>query len=370
MELLKEFAKVGKDVLKQLSNYITVKEENLILQKVFNYKKEKNFDKCPNDCIYNIQRKTNLNNFDTLYCDNYCELSISSETNLTENSEANNQISYKQINSSKYSNQKIRLSKLQIKLFLLYHFCQVSEKGFVLNINEIELAKALKCSLKSIRNSNNRLHDLHLVGLSQTRNHTFSLKIIGYEKYHDDKSKGGTGYVNMPVEQFRIFLEVDDVNALRIQLKQLLKTDYDCFVKKEISTYKYKDIRNGLPRYISNCNVKKLVQNNQSTFETIIKDNGIEFRLLNAFNGKLLKEEKENNYRTRFDKLLTDKGIKKAELFIFNNDLVSLSFEYGFNIVEQNVKEIFTKFNISEIDNFGGFVRQYIRNYHIDRLVA
>ena len=177
---IKEFAKVGKSALIRLAGTI----ENF---KIIETHDVVNFEGCNKDCPFYQERCNSPANFDSTYCDDYCRKHITTTLKSSYYNETNR---YKLNGTSKWKTPippktEIRLSKLQVKQFLLYHFKNVDRYGIIKSLSEQELADNLGCTLRTVRNNNKRLVDLGFISFSHAGfNNYINVRILGYQNYH------------------------------------------------------------------------------------------------------------------------------------------------------------------------------------------
>ena len=350
---LKETAKIGKSLLIRLAGII----EN---HKKIEYDKILDFKNCSSDCPFLVKRNQCLDTFDDTYCSFHCKKNISYIPKSVYYNEKNR---YKLI-----SFENVRLSKLQIKQSLLYHFQNVDNNGFVKYLSEEKLAKELNCSLKTINNNNKRLVDLGFIAYSNTGDNLFNLKILGYEYYHLTKREGGTGYITMSSHLLESLLKIENVNSLRLEIRKLLKADNDSTSDTTTSSYTYTEIKRFLPRYMSKSTIKKIASTQSAGLITIIHDNCIEFEIDKGYDGKLLRKEKQLVYVDEIKETL-----KEVELEIDSRaveDLSNMAFEYGIDIIKQALTDISIIYDKVEVYNYCGLVRNYIRNMSFQNIIA
>lgn len=259
---------------------------------------------------------------------------------------------------------KKRLSRLQKLQFLLYHALDVGKGGFIKNVSEKEIANILDCTVKTVRNNNKRLSELHYIAFSKITSDRFNVLIYDYNTYHLSAKEGGHGYIVMSVDLLMELIKIKNVNALRLELRKLVKfDDYNIkTTKPKPVKYTYKEISNFLPSYINyKAKIEEIMQKTPNTFDVAKTENGIKFKLKNIYNGKIIKKGLQRKYNSYIQNYCTRKGIVLREGEC--EDLVQMSFEYRFNVVMEafaEVNEDYIQKGDKYIKNFGGLVREII----------
>lgn len=177
-----------------------------------------------------------------------------------------------------------RLSKLQVKQFVLYHFIDIDRFGIVKNISLLEIAEKLKCTVNTIKNNNERLRELEYIDYTSYNDGIYSVRLRDYTKYHLTKREGGVGYITMTSDVMNQLIDIDDVNLLRLEIRKLIKYDEVNIENHTEETnegeYSYNDIRLFLPKYKSyKKSIATLLNTKQTIFDTEIKEKKISFNL-------------------------------------------------------------------------------------------
>lgn len=329
---LKELAKVGKSVLRQLSGSV----EKYSLVEV----EENHADICPYADLSDQNLRDKL-------CSAFCNHTAEPKAHIL----------------------KYRLSKYQILQFLYYHFLPVDSMGIVSNISEREVAEKLGCTLRTVRNNNAVLADLELIHYSRYDSQHFNVMIIPYTSYHENKENGGSGYLPFYLKHFELLLETDNVNTLRFELRMLMKYDSDAprrkfnkieaseITKKETETFMAKHVRT-LPM------LSQTVQKKSDAFQIEFVGSTVFFLMDERFNGKLIKEQNEKLFTSELEKCLENSHVSITLRADFDS-LVQLSFEYSLNEVLDALKEWHMDIHFNEsaryVSNPGGYIRTKIR---------
>jgi hypothetical protein len=338
---LKELAKIGKSLIRQLSSAI---ERYEILDST-----SSQAHVCPFANVEDEKLRKKL-----------CELNCP-DTQITEA-------------HSKISVYHKRLSKLQILQLLYYHFLPIDSRGVVVSISEKQVAEKLGCTVRTVRNNNAVLENLGIIYYSNSGEGRFNVMILPYKTYHATKEEGGSGYLNMSKEYFTLLLQINNVNALRMELRKLLVYDNDTakrtYKKSEVSYISKNDWKMFLPKYThSERMLQTIAESGTKAFKTTTEHATVYFVMDSRYNGKILKEQKEKLYLETLSKELSThfSFIEKKHLV----DLVQLCFEYSFTEVVEAVQQWMGECSLDpdkkRIVNVGGYIRTLVRKNRMEK---
>lgn len=271
----------------------------------------------------------------------------------------NNNIYFNEANRFRINKNK-KLSKLQIKQILLYHFLGVDNNGIVKNISINSIAQTLNCSTKSIKNNNKRLIELNYMCMALIDSDRFNILLMDYKHYHLPSYQGGTGYITMSKELMEEIINDSSVNSLRLKIRTLIAFDnkniYSDTVEK--AYYSYNDLKRFLPYYLRSKNIINNLLDNKIFLYNIEKD-GIYFRLKNEYNWKLTKENIIITFSEEIKHNIEGLNIKDKEM----QDLYQMSIQYGLDKVKNALDIIKNESKNITIRNIGGLTRSIIEEY-------
>lgn len=357
---LKKFFKVGKITMLKMTSvqnlYKNVNKSNVTSDRVI----ERNKDNCSNCIMYkkhieyitnsksNNDKKNEIEKtlqYFNRYCKEYCTKSY--YTKSTSNGK------------------KERLSRLQLCQLLLYHALGPDEKGFVRNISEKEVASILGCTVKTIRNNNIRLVNLNYILLSKYTEDKFNILLLDYKNYHLSSKEGGRGYITMSSDLFIKLIKINNVNSLRLEIRNLVKFDDQNVkrIKVRKASYTYKKIRSFLPDYMNYQIIKnKVIKETSGVFDITKTNEGIVFALKSEYNAKLQKKKLSKKYEICFKNYCMSKNIPLTQKDY--DDLVQMSLEYRFNDVIDALSIVYRNYYLKDvnIENYGGLIREIIES--------
>ncbi|PLS19722.1 hypothetical protein CVD28_04735 [Bacillus sp. M6-12] len=360
----KEIGKVGKKLLVMVAGVCQNYKEEMIVEEIdfdscptdcplFRFDVEKKRNVCMENCLHNRQMKTPK----VVYMNERHKYNIKKELVVEDN----------------------RLSKYQLLQLVSYHFLGVDSRGVVPFVSAKQLAEKFDCTVKTIKNNNKRFVELGLISITHYSSDLFSVDIQGYEDYHLTKMEGGTGYVQMSKNFLEALVTLDNVNSMRLAIRALLQYDNEVELKqKEQCYYSYNDIKRFMP---SNINHKKIIDElllkTKHIFDFEATDKGLFISLKDEFNGKVQKQQKEEEFKSTITGHMIDvnrglfmAGEESVELLDSDTeDLSHLSMEYGVDLVIEAL-DIYIDFQRNQstpekINNVGGFIRTVIRNNFI-----
>lgn len=346
---VRDFAKIGKSMLVLLSgvqeNYKTVETKKTINESVC----------IRTGCPIFTAKKDNPQAYKegVFKCEDFCSKAIEEKRTVTYLNETN------YFKLDKY--QSSRLSKTQIKQFLFYHFYCVDSNGLVKNISEKDVAEYIGCSINTVRNNNEKLVQLGLILFSNSGKGSFNVIIKEYSKYHLTSKKGGTGYLYLTKESFNEIIDIQDVNAIRITLRLLIKEDsipVDTDRSKIDSSLSYSDIYRFLPHY---TNYRSFIRKRTDAIKNIFSlkeiKNKISFSMNLNLRAEALKDIKTDNY-------LSSIRNKTSELQIFLKeseikDIVQMSFQYGINVTMKSLEILSSEYIYRDVSirSIGALIR-------------
>lgn len=318
MVVRKEFGKIGKRLLRQLSSYVEKYEE--------------------------VEKEI--------------EVVIDPLSQLTE----------KKIEHT-YDVKKIRLSKSQILQVLYYHFLQIDERGVIRAVSEKQISEDLNITIRTVRNNNILLEKAGLVSYSRSNGNTINILLENYQSYF---MQNGSGYLTLTFDRLKELSQIEHVNSLRTELREELIYDNN-EAKRQFkrdhspSVISFNDFKTFAPKYTHYQGmVKSIVEKGTSAFNVIVKDSTIFFDKNESYQtGKELKELRTKEYT---ESVISIIQYKRLEEFFNKQDIedfVQLAFEYSIErlilALEELIMEQFYEGNEKPIHNFGGKVRTIIR---------
>lgn len=355
---VKNFAKIGKKFLTKAVGIQGNYKETIV-------ETSRNYEACEN-CKFKNDKK---NKFVESYCENYCDKVVEKRIKIVYINEKN-KLKIKEDDLRGYIPSEDRLSRLQLSQMILYHFLEPDKNGVIKNASIKEIAKILNCTIKTIKNNNKALMEYGFITTcNSVDNDHINILIHNYDTYHLSQKNGGHGYIVMPKTILKEVSNISSVNALRLLIRKLLKTDNDsreayADVK---SRYTYKDINRMLPGHY---NYKGIIDKEINQLNNVFKINkntkDLEFMLKPIFNGKKqikkLEEELFINYVAYEEPL----NLESKDIF----DMVQLGITYGKDIVDKAFNVIWEFFLLpeKEIKNFGGLLRSIIKTRKYEAL--
>jgi len=338
--IMTNFGRIGKSFIRS----ITGVQENYSTDEIIELTDISVCCKCP--------FFANTSKIQSEYCQNYCTKAKITKIKKKYYNEANRF----------HLPIKERLSKTQLKQILLYHFLGVDKNGIVKNLSAKEIAKILNCNEKTVTNNNKRLVKLNYILYSKISNDKFSVLLIDYKNYHLATREGGNGgYITMPKNLLRTLLNVNKVNSLRLELRKLIEFDNQNVNSEETVSgeYTYKDIKRFLPDYLRYKKaIEDVISNESKAFDTIIKDNGIAFKLKDIYNPEGIKQKIIEKCEMTFNNYFEKFAFEEKDL----TDIFQMSIQYGIEKVKDSLDIVYNTYVLKNryIYNLGGLIRKVI----------
>lgn len=292
------------------------------------------------------------------YCNTYCNKPIKRIKKVTYFNEKNRL----KLTDLSLPPKKLRLSRLQLSQFILFHFLGVDKNGIIKNISINEMAEILDCTRKSVLNNIEILTKLGYIMSSRgLEEDLINIGIINYKDYFLEQSDGGTGYIEISKDLLDEIVSIKNVNSLRVLLRQLIAYDNTNYIpdSKRPAKFTYRQYSNFLPDYINyKAIIDKNIANTQNVFDIKKEKNVVRFQLKDDYNIKLNKRNIEKQNRTIIEKYVDTFDLKIPEI----DNLVQMSLSYGVEKIENALLEIKEYYidNNEYIFNLGGLVRRVI----------
>lgn len=275
---------------------------------------------------------------------------------------------YEAAPKTKISTIHTRLSKTQIAQFLLYHFYHVDERGIIRNVQEKDIAETIGCTVKTVRNNNVIFEQLGLIYYSRS-SYGINIKLVEYPRYFD---KNGYGYIELSFERLEELIQIENVNALRLEIRKELVYDNNEAKRKYKYDYSpckisFHDFKTFAPKYTHYRGMLEEITNKgTNTYQTVIKeDNTIYFTLKEGMHSsKELKEVKKEEYTKSISHYLEQRNVLGLVPQTDQNDFVQLAFEYSLDRVLQALDTFINEefvLGLQVTRNFGGRLRTIIR---------
>lgn len=259
-----------------------------------------------------------------------------------------------------------------LQLLMYYYLC--NSNGTIEALSKRELANIIGCSLTTIDN-NNSLFERH--GICMTRRdfraHLF-VKIFNYEEQF---SEGGSGYLEVPSNFLKDLINKQEISGdkLRLLLKALIKFDYNYVTGRNtrIKKTEFKTVLTSACKSVAAlCRITDTINNSFNNLISFkyMKDGAVYVQLDSSLSGKAVKADTIRKYTNKLRDFMDTNNVFEEYKNVYNDkskeivfsDLLQLSLQYGYNIVERALLELKSN-KVGTIRNVGGFIRTTIENY-------
>lgn len=351
MKNLDNFANIGKAILTQSlglqKNYIEVEET-----------KQDMIDFTNSTCA-SCKQKALIESFDSS-SETYQAALLSCEK--CPNRIYTQQTVYKKIyhNEKNKYGYRPRLKTNAIKLLLLLHFYHPDQFGIIKNIDAREIAKQLKCDIKTVHNNLKTLKLYSYISFDFINTYDFSLCLNDYENYYLPANKGGRGFFVLSLDLLNELLNIKTLLSLRIHLRELMDLD-NLSVKGPFSAISktYKEIKRALPDYCKPGIIRNAINQSSKIFKIDFDHQVIRFEINEAYNAKKRKEDCFNQYQNEFESFMIDFNNTAAYMNVNNQEPVK--YEDFFNLPENVHPEHFKLISLNpyEIEDLAKLAVQY-----------
>lgn len=352
----REIVNIGKSTLTKLVSQS---------RPAYTSEKTRDYSLCSLGCqLYQFQCTSDENPNNT-YCKEYCTKVIRKKYTLVEFTNYLNR-PFKHIPG--------KFTHSQILQFIYMHFLPGSS-NIRPRVSISHTAEALGLCTKTVINNIKKFIIEGLIYATKVDGDTYSVYLIDAKNYHATKEEGGTGYIPVSQELFFEILNIHNVNALRLEIRKLLKFD-NMRVQRDSTkkgSFSFKNIKEILPKHINYKNaINKVINGASSIFETHRNENEekIEFKLKTSYDGREIRRNKTPIYEIGFVKYIRNNTVLGDPPNVTLDDLTQMSFEYGYYTVLAAFKKYIDEYYNNNIvaKNLGAFIRSLIQKCILGQL--
>jgi len=271
----------------------------------------------------------------------------------------------KRYNLYQYAYANKRFPKSALKMYLLLYSIpqeMLGETHFIKDISIDVLATTLNIHKITARRTLDMLQSFNFITYSHaSSSDSYNIIINNYDSMHLKAKEGGAGYFTLTSEMITNILSISNVNALRLEVLKLLKSDELSQSIVGSHTYQIRDLKNILPQHMNYENAYNKLHSEPSLFVSNIMSGKLHF---------MLKKDVDlhidiNEYISKSYAYIKT----AAELFSFKlsdetiHNLCSLTTEY----TKENIKQALCSIAFAYKDRFdsivsiGALVRFYCR---------
>ncbi len=275
---------------------------------------------------------------------------------------------------------KPMLKCFAIKLMLLLHFQSPDKDGYCVNFDPYQAAETLDCTTRTVLNNLDNLQRYQYIKYKRVSSHNYNILLTGYQDYFSPATKGGRGYFVMPQDLFEKILPLDEINQLRIILRELL--EFDKLNQRgnfTVNNRSIEDIRKYLPFYCKPYIINKIIASLDTPIMTFERIDG-NYRITSPYGNTKQFKEDEIQYWTSYWKvfvfnfndniLLTNKEQGQANplLFLFEekgyHDIAMMTLQYGADEIQKAMETLYYTYVVQnrEVTNPYGLLRHLIEH--------
>lgn len=277
---------------------------------------------------------------------------------------------------------KPMLKCFAIKLMLLLHFQSPDKDGYCINFDPYRAAETLGCTTRTVLNNLDTLQRYKYIRYKRVSPHNYNILLTEYKDYFAHATKGGRGYFVMPQDLFEKILPLDEINQLRIILRELL--EFDKLNQRgnfTVNNRSIEDIRKYLPFYCKPYVINKVIDSLDTSIMTFERMDG-NYRITSSYgNTKQFKEDEINYWASYWEAFVVnfnndillknrEQGRAKRLLLLFEekeyHDIAMMTLQYGAEEIQKAIETLYYTYIVQnrEVTNPGGLLRHLIE--HLD----
>lgn len=263
-----------------------------------------------------------------------------------------------------------RLPKSMIRTYLyLYALPQevLGDLHFIRDLSLSVLASQLHICLETAKRSIETLAAFRYITISHSSAmDSYNIIINDYDTMHLSAQQGGTGYFTLSADMMKKILSITNVNALRLEILKLLKSDDDSLHHTDTSEYKLKDLGNIMPAHTNYPGTYQKLQTHQpSLFLADIVDGRLHFTLKSGYDLRISSDAFIHSFWDEISEYTSALGFTFDSSLIMN--ICELTREYSITNIKKSLSLIRNDYadTYTSIVNFGALLRSYCRRNFI-----
>lgn len=267
--------------------------------------------------------------------------------------------------------QKVKLSKTQIKQYLLYHFLPLNSEGVFEYVIEQNIADELNVDIKTVRRNNKILKAIGLIKYHRIDIGCIAIKINDYNKAFET---GNSGTINIPNNVIKAIIQFKEMDMLKCFLLlyaqhfSYLRNTKNSIITKHLLIKEIKKIIPNGKNY--DLNILRIFNKLKDYFD-FIKYNKIvkrlctlEYKVKERFLTYKYDEKIKTELANELEKIFKEKNIDKYITYKVYDDIYSLCNEYGKDLLLKAINNFNSDF-INKKSEIGAIIRNEIKNYLI-----
>lgn len=290
---------------------------------------------------------------------------------------------------------RLRLKCNAVKLLFYFHFLNPDSNGIITDIDLKKISQKLNVHYKTVMNNLLILHDYGYVYYCKCSKDRYNILIDGYK---EQREKNGPGYMVVNEEWMSHLLKMDDINAIRILIRETMNIDnLNPNTRISINTLEnsFEELRRYLPKYYKPWKIRQcLVKYSEAfsgVFETVINHTSVKLTLKPSCTAKNIRENQLASFKEGLKKFLSDLNnsvnlslsdevedprftymqtttklvpvlhLKGSEA----DNIAHLALRYGQKIIEDALIFIHREYMIEDIPihNIGGLIHTFIKRF-------
>lgn len=283
-----------------------------------------------------------------------------------------------------YVNEKNRygegevLKKYTLLTYILFHFMNPDDLGFVSKIDPQEIAALLGCTERTVVNNISLLNEYGYINAGPDEiDGYYQLFINGYRNIYKPASSGGRGFLRIPFQFLKGLTCLPDINNIRLAIRALIfNSDQKAGSSLEKS---YKKIKSFLPGYVTFQKLRDILESGsfKALFDVFSRNRSVTIVVAKEYNPSNAADavrsecrKMVSDYIDSINKKTAGKGKKTLgnPIHFTENelkDIVNISLRFPVQAVVEGVKTFYETYIAVGLKyrNAGALVRTYASDY-------
>lgn len=266
---------------------------------------------------------------------------------------------------------QFRLSKLQIKVAIYYHFL-IDEYAMIPRVTWEHLAETFSCSIKALKVAHKLLQEYGFINYTHINGKAISVYIPNTKTYALTAQEGGSGYLTMSQATLFELIDVKNVNIVRATIRTLIQDTLALAKQKNMLPYKPTKVKliDAAPSYPKYLRYPKALKDLYAKLPSILDckatDKGLFITQKLESMGKYVQEKLYLEHKPFVEQLIDHIGLELSDSI--KESSIYMCVQYGKNLLEQGMyklKEQLAKDN--GIQSIGAYLRTTLMSLKLEQ---
>lgn len=271
----------------------------------------------------------------------------------------------KRYNLYQYAYANKRFPKSALKMYLLLYSIPQEILGtthFIKDISADILASTLNIHKVTVKRTLEMLTAFNYITCSHaSSSDSYNIIINDYDSMHLKASEGGAGYFTLTAEMVSSMLSISNVNAFRLEVLKLLKSDELSSSIIGSHTYSIHDLKNILPQHMNYEKAYVKINKEPSLFSNGIANGKIHFMLKHGIELHTNIQQYTSAFYTYFKSFTESISLQLSDSVL--NNICDLTTEYTKENISKSLQSILFDYKdrFNTIGSLGALLRAYCR---------